>query len=73
MHLLISSTGGSPNFALSELHLSLRTLHHIRQGAIPLAGCLYVAKNFVCSELHQIAVNKTQTWYISFPFFFFCF
>ena len=57
-----------------KIHFSLLTLHHIRQGALPLAGCLHAAVYFLCSELLLIAVfvaNKTQTWYAGFPCFFF--
>ena len=39
-----------------KVYFSLLTLHHICQGALPLAGCLHAAVYFLCSELLLIAV-----------------
>ena len=39
-----------------RVNFSLLTLHHIRQGALPLADCLRAARYFLCSELRLDAV-----------------
>ena len=51
-------------------------LHHIRQGALLLAGCLHAVGYFLCSEPQLVAifaVNKTQTWHASYECFCFQF
>ena len=59
-----------------KFNFSLLTLHHIRQGAFPLAGCLHAAGYIQCSELRLVAVfvsNKIEKWHAIFLFFLFNF
>ena len=58
----------------NRVHFCPLTLHRIRQGTLPLAGCLHGAGYSLCSELRLVAVfvvSKIQTCHVIFKCFFF--